>query len=96
MNLIDIDTMVQFFECPKETNDISCEQIKNEIDQFKLSDLKKLADYNLFESRFFNYDEANMELSKVRFEKDQKQTLFRFEKIVDSKIESSFMPFISY
>ena len=32
INLIDIDTMVQFFECPKETNDTTCEKIKREID----------------------------------------------------------------
>ena len=34
--------------------------------------------------------------SQVRFRKDQKQTLLKFEKIVDSRIETRFMPFISY
>ena len=49
--------MVQFLECPKETNDTIDDNIKNEINQFKLLDLTKLADYNLFKSRFFDYDE---------------------------------------
>lgn len=30
-NLLDLDSMVQFFECPKETNDTTDEDIKSEI-----------------------------------------------------------------
>ena len=47
----------------------------------------KLADYNLFKSKLFDFDEQLMEnVSEVRLKSNQKQTLFRFEKIVDSKI----------
>ena len=34
--------------------------------------------------------------TRVRMKSKQKQTLFKFEKIVDSKIQNSFMPFLSY
>ena len=95
--VLGLDTMVQFFISPEKTTDTTDESMRSEIDQFKLSDPKKLADYNLFKSKLFDFDEKfDKDVSKVRMKLKQKQTLFRFEKIVDSKIENSFMPFVSY
>ena len=64
----------------------------------KLSEPQKLADYNLFESSLFTTCEADAQDndSKVELKDKAKQTLFRFEKIVDSKIQSSFITFLSY
>lgn len=90
--------MVQYFISPNETSDTLDEKIKSEFNQFKLSDPERLADYNLFKSKYFDFneDEHRDQFHKVRIKSKQKQTLFRFEKIVDSKIENSFIPFVSY
>jgi len=52
--ILGLDTMVQFFTCPNETRDAIEDSMKNE---FELSDLSKLADYNLFKSSMFDFDE---------------------------------------
>ena len=52
--ILGLDTMVQFFTCPNETRDATTDSMKND---FELSDLSKLADYNLFKSSKFDFDE---------------------------------------
>lgn len=72
-NILDLDTMVQFFICPEETRATTDSSMKNETIQFKLSDPKKLADYNLFKSKLFDFNEELMEnFSEVQLKSNQK------------------------
>ena len=56
-NVLDVETMVQFFISPKKTTDTTDESMTSEVNQFKLSELKLLVDYNLFKSKLFDFDE---------------------------------------
>ena len=96
-DLLDMDSMVQYFMYPQENMTTTDETFKSNILQFKLSDQYKLADYNLFKSKYFDFDSDTMDnYQRVKLKPKQKQTLFKFEKIVDSNIQIKMVPFLSY
>lgn len=74
--IIDGDTEVQFFKPTEDSKYTSDDMVKDDVN-FILSKPKRLSDYNLYKSRFFDFDNEEKthetDFSKTNFKVNVKQ-----------------------
>ena len=99
--LIDKDSYIRYFIDPEHPKDKTDENVKNSELKIGFTKPQKLSSYDFYASRFFervqtSEDKTEPDRKKLLFKENQSSTLYKFEKIVDSKAQMNFIPFISY